>query len=93
MTVMAAEAVGVEDRVVGNQSLHRIDGLLAGFAHLLLHLEAERLSTDAHSARFKSLIINQPGPLPPPGRGGEGVVPEAAARGRLAPVCTSSSRQ
>lgn len=29
VTVFAAEAVGMEDHFVGNQSLHRIDGLLA----------------------------------------------------------------
>lgn len=51
---MAAEAAGVEDRIVGNQSLHGIDGLLTGFTHLLVHLEAERLNTNADSARFKS---------------------------------------
>lgn len=28
-TVFAAEAIGMEDHFVGNQSLHRIDGLLA----------------------------------------------------------------
>lgn len=54
VTVMAAEAAGVEDQIVGNQPLHRIDGLLTGFTHLLFHLEAERLSTNADSARFKS---------------------------------------
>lgn len=29
VTVFAAEAIGMEDHFVGNQSLHRIDGLLA----------------------------------------------------------------
>lgn len=46
-TVFAAEAIGMEDHFVGNQSLHRIDGLLARRAQLLLRLKAERLSTNA----------------------------------------------
>lgn len=47
VTVFAAEAVGMEDHFVGNQSLHRVDGLLACCAQFLLRLEAEGLSTNA----------------------------------------------
>lgn len=43
VAVLAAEAAGVEDLVVGHQPLHGVDGPLAGGAHLLLGLEAERL--------------------------------------------------
>lgn len=45
VAVFAAEAGGVEDQVVGDQSLHGIDRLLAGRTHLLLRLEAEGLTT------------------------------------------------
>lgn len=46
VAVLAAEAGRMEDLVVGDQSLHRVDRLLTRRTHLLLGLEAEGLNPD-----------------------------------------------
>lgn len=93
IALFAAEASGMEDQIVGNQSLHRIDGLLTGFARFLFHLKAERLSTNADSTHFKCIISRSPSIY----RQGHRPLLEVATRGqcsaqihhRVAPVSTS----
>lgn len=59
VAVFAAEAGGVEDQVVGDQSLHGVDRLLAGRTHLLLRLEAEGLTT--HTQRHDEGLSQEAG--------------------------------
>lgn len=48
VAVLAAEACWMEDQVVGDQSLHRVDRFLTWGTHFLLGLEAEGLSTQMY---------------------------------------------